>query len=305
MKWATIRKGFTIVELLIVIAVLGVLAAIVLVSYGAIQDQARYASAISELGQAQKKIGVWSLFEGNINPPNLAAVDPDYFEDTATWIYRTYDRGQEYCLSRTIQDISYFQNSTNLNDYREGSCQDPISVEGVSEPLGYVTQSGQTVNFTQISGTPEITLYGVVNFINADGFYNAIAAMTPVTATNRMQLDTDTTASLTSRYRIDTSATSNVTSAKAGVRTPGVHTGWLQVSNNMTTRSFNYDSPVAFNALALSPGAGFTFTGVQLSGSNASMTTLAAIAYNEAHDEDQRNRVMEWLTSVYGGTITY
>lgn len=49
------RKGFTIVELLIVIAVIAILAAITIVSYGTVTQKANNASAASAAEQVQRK----------------------------------------------------------------------------------------------------------------------------------------------------------------------------------------------------------------------------------------------------------
>lgn len=50
------QKGFTIVELLIVIVVIAILAAIVIVAYNGIQDRAREAKIEADLGQIEKAI---------------------------------------------------------------------------------------------------------------------------------------------------------------------------------------------------------------------------------------------------------
>lgn len=62
------QKGFTIVELLIVIVVIGILAAITIVAYNGIQDRARLTAGISFAAQMKKKhfldmTGYWQLDE--------------------------------------------------------------------------------------------------------------------------------------------------------------------------------------------------------------------------------------------------
>lgn len=51
------NKGFTLVELLVVIAVIGILAAIAIPRFGGFQDRAREAAHMSELGQVRQAIG--------------------------------------------------------------------------------------------------------------------------------------------------------------------------------------------------------------------------------------------------------
>ena len=56
-----LRRGFTIVELLIVVVVIAILAAITIVSYNGIQQQARRSAQLTELGQIQRQIQVGAL----------------------------------------------------------------------------------------------------------------------------------------------------------------------------------------------------------------------------------------------------
>lgn len=65
------RDGFTIVELLIVIVVIGILAAITIVAYNGIQERARVATAQSDLTNISKKIELYQAEKGTY-PPNLA-----------------------------------------------------------------------------------------------------------------------------------------------------------------------------------------------------------------------------------------
>lgn len=62
--WATNKKGFTIVELLIVIVVIGILAAITIVAYNGIQLRARDADRVSDISQIQKKLEIYKAING-------------------------------------------------------------------------------------------------------------------------------------------------------------------------------------------------------------------------------------------------
>ena len=70
MKWATSKSGFTIVELLIVIVVIGVLASIALISYTGIQSRAKTAASLATVDQVRKKTGIWNTFYSSY--PDLA-----------------------------------------------------------------------------------------------------------------------------------------------------------------------------------------------------------------------------------------
>lgn len=56
MKWAKKQTGFTIVELLIVIVVIAILAAITIVSYNGIQSQAKASKQASDIASFEKAI---------------------------------------------------------------------------------------------------------------------------------------------------------------------------------------------------------------------------------------------------------
>ena len=58
------QSGFTIVELLIVIVVIGILATVALVSFSAAQDRARAASAAGDIAKASRKAGVAKTING-------------------------------------------------------------------------------------------------------------------------------------------------------------------------------------------------------------------------------------------------
>ena len=61
--WAK-QKGFTIVELLIVIVVIAVLAAIVIVAYNAVQDRAQESSVRVDMTNIAKQLEIHRVDEG-------------------------------------------------------------------------------------------------------------------------------------------------------------------------------------------------------------------------------------------------
>lgn len=65
-----LTKGFTIVELLIVIVVIGILAAITVVAFNGVQDRARVAAQQSDLTAGAKAIRLEMVASGNTVPLN-------------------------------------------------------------------------------------------------------------------------------------------------------------------------------------------------------------------------------------------
>ena len=66
-------KGFTIVELLVVIVVIGILAAITIVAYNGVQNRARATANLSAAQEVQNKAEIFAADVGNgIYPPSGA-----------------------------------------------------------------------------------------------------------------------------------------------------------------------------------------------------------------------------------------
>lgn len=96
MKHTRRQSGFTIVELLIVIVVIGILAAITIVAYNGIQDHARMATALEFEHQMRTKYlqdatGDWNFDEcsGQAVKNIGSAATTDTILGTATWITDT------------------------------------------------------------------------------------------------------------------------------------------------------------------------------------------------------------------------
>ncbi len=82
----TKSQGFTIVELLIVVVVIAILAAITIVSYNGITSRANASSAKSTASTVQKKIEAYNAEVGNYPTAesNLTAANQSYTLDAAT-----------------------------------------------------------------------------------------------------------------------------------------------------------------------------------------------------------------------------
>jgi general secretion pathway protein G len=67
-------RGFTMVELIVVMAILVVLASMALPAFAKIKDKAREVRAMEEIRGLEKAIGAYSIDKGGTLPPNLAAL---------------------------------------------------------------------------------------------------------------------------------------------------------------------------------------------------------------------------------------
>ena len=104
------QTGFTIVELLIVIVVIGILAAISIVAYNSVQNQASSATLQSDLRNASTQLEMRKV-EGGVYP--TPALSGDIKASSGTTLEYTSD-GNSYCLSA-------FANRDNVPAYSVSS----------------------------------------------------------------------------------------------------------------------------------------------------------------------------------------
>ena len=69
----TIKKGFTLIEMLVVISLIGILAALALVSFSSAQKQARDTSRRSDLKQYQSALEIYGNQASGLYPSRTAA----------------------------------------------------------------------------------------------------------------------------------------------------------------------------------------------------------------------------------------
>jgi len=111
------KRGFTIVELLIVIVVIAILAAFTIVAYNGIQQRARASEASAALSQAKKKLELYKVdnsaypTSGNLSAAGISNGDVA-FEYTSN--------GSIYCITGTATTISY--KATETTGPTAGGC---------------------------------------------------------------------------------------------------------------------------------------------------------------------------------------
>lgn len=166
--------GFTIVELLIVIVVIGILAAITIVAYNGIQERARAASATTALSQASKILATYQVDFPGIYPADKTALAAIGIKDSSDVTYqysRTPSTPNTYCITATSGSTSYMLSSTGVAP-QKGACAGHGS-GGVAAITNLATNPGAEVNTTGMSGTvaraTDWAASGVASFISAPG----------------------------------------------------------------------------------------------------------------------------------------
>ena len=108
-------NGFTIVELLVVIVIIGILASISIVAYNGIQNKARASATDADLANIEKKLNIYYTQNGTV-PTSLEMMEQDGFGDMTdkmTW----HDGGwyRDYDISRGEYLVEGFDESDRRN----------------------------------------------------------------------------------------------------------------------------------------------------------------------------------------------
>ena len=144
-------SGFTIVELLVAIIVIGILAAITVVAYTGIQKRAAEGSLKSDLSNAAKQLEIDRAFLQQY-PASLTAADDGKGVKASkgnTLTYTLIDGGEKYCLSATSskEGVPSFTVSSEDAVPQQGNCPIPAPIAvTLTQPNSYTAVL--TWNFT-------------------------------------------------------------------------------------------------------------------------------------------------------------
>ena len=178
------RRGFTIVELLIVIVVIGILAAITVVAYTGIQAKAADVVLKSDLKQAQTQLELDRIYNNSYPATKEAANDNKGLPASPDTNYEYTLASGDYCLtaSSTRASTAFNINSTT-GTITEGPCTGHVGTGGggnvaLTCPSGFIVapgsgtygtsdfcvmkyeakQASATVPISQASGTPWVSI---------------------------------------------------------------------------------------------------------------------------------------------------
>ena len=179
-------RGFTIVELLIVVVVIAILAAITIVAFNGIQDRARLSAVQSDIASIAKKLEIYKNSpENNVYPASLSAASITPSGTASSTLYSS--DGSTYCLVGVIKSVSYFSTNTQTTP-SQGSC---VVKNGLVAwwPLNGTAndQSGNSINGTMTNVTATT---GQNSQANGASYFNGTNAYINVGTTSALNTST-------------------------------------------------------------------------------------------------------------------
>lgn len=112
-------RGFTIIELLIVIVIIAILATITIVAYTGITSKANGASAESAASQVYEAVDAYMATNNGTVPTTLAAAGVTNQGNTS---YQYSYTSTTFCATATTSNVSYWVNNTTQTTPVAGAC---------------------------------------------------------------------------------------------------------------------------------------------------------------------------------------
>ena len=244
-KTSTVSRGFTIIELLIVIVIIAILVAITAAGFNGITKSDKEASAKSDLKQAATQLEADKAKSSNNQYPNntnnLKTSPNNNLEITSD--------GTSYCLSVTsTNDIAFNITNTNTNP-QPGVCSGhtpPVSGGGGSTEIVNNTPI-QDMNRKQCSNLP------VYDGTNNDALRTLTDNRDGTTRSYRIAKLADNKCWMLDNLKLGkTTGTTTLTPANTNIATN------FTLPQVQTTGSYSYDTPQAFGPVTGDTGNGAT-----------------------------------------------
>ncbi|MDD2230941.1 MAG: prepilin-type N-terminal cleavage/methylation domain-containing protein [Candidatus Cloacimonetes bacterium] len=133
-------NGFTIVELLVVIVVIGILAAITIISYSGIRQKADIATLQSDLKNASTQLELDKAKDDSYPDSKESANDNQGLKASPMTELTYTSNNSSYCLVATINDLTYYIDS-NTKQITSGACTPIITCDDLD---GFILVPGDS-----------------------------------------------------------------------------------------------------------------------------------------------------------------
>ena len=169
MKKSTTVSGFTIIELIVVVAIIGILASVVIIGYGAWQKNTATSVLKSDLSQAATSLQSARNFSGPTNSGYPTTLPSTFVASQGVQVSGGGRfGGTSYCVAATsskYSDLTYYVSDKQATP-AQGDCSTSVSVFAGGSSNGYVNGQGTTARFSRSEGVtvaPDGTLYVAEN----------------------------------------------------------------------------------------------------------------------------------------------
>lgn len=161
-----IRRGFTVVELLIVIVVIGILAALTIIAYTNVQNNARAAVLKSDLEQGVKSLELYKYKNAEQYPVDQAAAEAAGLKSSSgvSLFYQKNAATNRYCITESSNYQYHFVTSVSKRP-APGSCDGLVGwwpFNGDTED--YSVTANTTINYGAVSATGQNSASGAYDF---------------------------------------------------------------------------------------------------------------------------------------------